>query len=328
MTDVARLAGVSHQTVSRVLNNHPSVTSKTRLRVQAAMAELGYRRNQAARALVTGHSKVLGALSLSSTLYGPASLLTSFEQSAANAGYAVIVASIRARDIESIREGIERHLEHGVAGIVVIAPVEQAGAALDAVPVDVPLICIDGDPARRTPLVMVDQAHGGQLATRHLLEAGHKTVWHVSGPQDWFAGIGRLEGWRSTLEEAGVEIPPPISGDWSPESGYRAGQMLARIPEVTAVFAANDHLALGILSALREAGRRVPDDISLVGFDDIPEASFFLPPLTTVRPDFAAVAHKTFLLLSEQIEGASQDLGRHTLAPTLVKRHSTGPPPA
>jgi DNA-binding LacI/PurR family transcriptional regulator len=326
MVDVARLAGVSHQTVSRVLNDHPNVRPQTRLRVRAAMAELGYRPNSAARALVTGRSQVIGVVAQNTTLYGPASLLAAFEQSAAEAGFGVGVASVRTLDRRSISEAVERHLDQRVAGIVVIAPVASAGEALDHMPADFPLVCIDGDPQRTTPLVTVDQAAGAALATQCLLDAGHATVWHVSGPDDWFDAVGRISGWRATLEDAGIEAPPVIRADWSPAAGYRAGQMLARMPEITAVFAANDHLALGILKALREHGRTVPDDVSIVGFDDLPEAPYFMPPLTTIRPDFDAVARSTLAALLRQIEQGAGAAEREAIVPTLVVRDSVAPP--
>jgi len=327
MTDVARLAGVSHQTVSRVLNEHPNVKPQTRLRVRAAMAELGYRPNRAARALVTGRSQLIGVVAQNTTLFGPASLLAAFEQSAAAAGFAVSVASVRSLNRESISEAVERHLDQRVAGIVVIAPVASAGAALDHMPADVPLVRIDGDPARDTALVTVDQQDGARLATCHLLDAGHRTVWHVSGPDDWFDSVGRMQGWSAALAERGADRPPPIAADWSPAAGYRVGQMLARMPEVTAVFAANDHLALGILKALREHGRRVPQDVSIVGFDDIPEAEYFVPPLTTVRPDFDAVARETLAVLLGQINSGQPSAHRTTIAPQLVIRDSVAAPP-
>jgi DNA-binding LacI/PurR family transcriptional regulator len=326
ITDVAQLAGVSHQTVSRVLNDHPNVRPQTRLRVRAAMAELGYRPNNAARALVTGRSKVIGVVAQNTTLFGPASLLTAFEQSASEAGFAVAVASVRALDRQSIFEAVERHLAQRVAGVVVIAPVASAGEALDHMPTDVPLVCIDGDPQRTTPLVTVDQSVGAGLATRHLLDAGHATVWHVSGPDDWFDSVGRVAGWRATLEGAGVDPPPVLSADWSPAAGYRVGQVLARMAEVTAVFAANDHLALGILKALREFGRRVPQEVSIVGFDDIPEAAFFVPPLTTIRPDFDAVARAALGVLLRQISTGEVSGERETIAPVLVTRDSVAAP--
>ncbi|TDC83659.1 LacI family DNA-binding transcriptional regulator [Micromonospora sp. KC606] len=327
MTDVARLAGVSHQTVSRVLNKHPYVREQTRLRVEAAIVELGYRPNRAARALVTGRSQVIGVVAQNTTLYGPASLLAALEQVAAEAGFAVSVGSVRDLDHRSISAVVERHLMHGVAGIVVIAPVESAGAALERLPKEVPLVTVDGDPRGSVPLVTVDQAAGAREATRHLLDAGHRTVWHVSGPADWFDSAGRIQGWREALLAAGAEVPAPVPADWSAASGYRCGQMLARMPEVTAVFTANDHLALGVLRAMHEYGRRVPAEISVVGFDDVPEAAYFIPPLTTVRPGFAAVARASLDLLLTQIEGAAGGELRQTIAPILVARNSVAAPP-
>ncbi|WP_440899842.1 LacI family DNA-binding transcriptional regulator [Actinosynnema sp.] len=326
MTDVAKLAGVSHQTVSRVLNGHPNVREQTRLRVRAAIAELGYRPNRAARALVTGRSQVIGVVAQNSTLYGPAWLLAAVEQAAAEAGFAVSVGLVKSLDRASISEAIERHRDQRVAGIVVIAPTDSASAALADVPDGVPLVAVDGDPERASALVTVDQEAGALAAVRHLLDHGHQTVWHVSGPPDWYDSEGRVRGWRRALEEAGAEVPPVVAADWSAASGYRAGLMLARMPEVTAIFAANDHLALGILRAMSERGRRVPDDVSLVGFDDVPEAAFFIPPLTTVRPDFDAVARETLGLLLAQVAGTELGEPRRTIAPSLVVRDSVAPP--
>jgi DNA-binding LacI/PurR family transcriptional regulator len=327
MTDVARLAGVSHQTVSRVLNDHPNVREQTRIRVRAAIAELGYRPNRAARALVTGRSQLIGVVAQNTTLYGPASLLAAFEQAAAGAGFAVSVGSVSSLDRRSIAAVVERHLDHQVAGIVVIAPVASANEALDHLSVGVPLVTVDGDPHRPAALVTVDQVAGAGDATRHLLAAGHRTVWHVSGPADWFDSAGRIEGWSGALRAAGAEVPPALPADWTAASGYRCGQMLARMPEVTAVFAANDHLALGVLRAMSERGRRVPEEVSVVGFDDVPEAAYFIPPLTTVRPDFDAVARASLDLLLGQIRSGAPVVERHTVAPRLVSRESVAPPP-
>ena len=328
MTDVARLAGVSHQTVSRVLNDNPNVKEQTRLRVRAAIDQLGYRPNRAARTLVTGRSQVIGVLAQSSTLFGPASLLAAFEHAAADSGFAVTVGSVRSLDRRSVAEAANRYLDQRVAGLVIIAPVVSANEALDDLPEDVPLVTIDGDPDRPAALVTVDQELGGYLATRRLLDAGHDTVWHVSGPSDWFDSRGRVLGWRRALEEAGAEVPPPIEADWSAAAGFRAGQMLSRMTEVTAVFAANDHLALGILRALHERGRRVPDEVSVVGFDDVPEAAFYIPPLTTIRPDFSAVAQASLSLLLAQISSGERGQERRTVAPALVDRTSVAAPPS
>jgi DNA-binding LacI/PurR family transcriptional regulator len=252
--------------------------------------------------------------------------LTAFEQAAAEAGFAVSVGSVSRLDRESIAGAVGRHLDQRVAGLVVIAPVDSAGEALERMPAGVPLVTIDGDPERAHALVTVDQVAGARAATRHLLDAGHRTVWHVSGPADWYDAAGRIDGWRQELREAGAEVPPLIPADWSAAAGFSAGRMLARMPEVTAVFTANDHLALGLLRALHESGRRVPGDISLVGFDDVPEAAYFNPPLTTVRPDFAGVARAGLDLLLAQIADDGPAPGRVVLAPELVTRASVAPP--
>jgi DNA-binding LacI/PurR family transcriptional regulator len=327
MTDVARLAGVSHQTVSRVLNDHPNVREQTRRRVQAAIAELGYRPNRAARVLVTGTSQVIGVVAQSSTLYGPISTLNALAHAALQHGFTVSVESVRALDPQSIADAIGRHRDQRVAGLVVIAPVESANAALDDIPDDIPLVTIDGDPRRTAGLVTVDQEAGAYAATRYLLDAGHQTVWHVSGPSDWYDSQGRVAGWQRALTEAGAEVPPVMPADWLAASGYRAGQILARMAEVTAVFTANDHLAIGILRALHERGKRVPADISVVGFDDVPEAAYLIPPLTTIRPDFNAVAAASLDLLLDQVRSGQRLAERRILTPALVKRESVAPPP-
>ncbi|WP_231648142.1 LacI family DNA-binding transcriptional regulator [Saccharothrix sp. NRRL B-16348] len=326
MADVARLAQVSHQTVSRVLNGHPYVRDQTRMRVQAAIDQLGYRPNRVARALVTGRSQLIGVVAQNSTLYGPVSLVAAFEQAAAEVGFVVTAHRVDVADRASVTSALEWHRDQRVAGIVVIAPTASVSDAVDAVPPDVPLVMVDGDPERSTPLVTVDQEAGAYAATRHLLDAGHRTVWHVSGPPDWFDSAGRVRGWRSALADAGVEAPPPLPADWSAASGYRAGRRLARMPEVTAVFAANDHLALGILRAMSEHGRRVPHDVSVVGFDDVPEAGYLIPSLTTVRPDFDAVAKEALDLLLAQVGGHDVGDPQRTIAPTLVPRDSVRPP--
>lgn len=327
MTDVARLAGVSHQTVSRVLNGHPNVREETRVRVHAAIVELGYRPNRSARALVTGKTQVVGVVTQSSTLYGPAATLTALAEAVVTHGFTVSVESVRSLDKRSITEAIGRHLDERVAGLVVIAPIESASAALDDVPDGVPLVTLAGDPQRPTALVTVDQEAGGHAATQHLLDAGHGSVWHVSGPEHWFDARGRIAGWQRALAEAGAEAPPIVHADWSAESGYHAGQLLARMSEVTAIFAANDHLALGILRAMHERGRAVPGEVSIVGFDDVPESAFYLPPLTTVRPNLDAAATASVELLLEQIRTGERRGERRTITPTLVSRDSVAPPP-
>ena len=326
MTDVARVAGVSHQTVSRVLNGHPSVREETADRVRAAIAELGYRQNRAARALATGRSQVLGVVSPHSTLYGPASMLAATAEAAAVAGFAVSVSSVPSVSRRTVVQAVERLLDQRVAGLLVVASVNAATEALADVLTDVPVVHLGGDEAPG-PIVRVDQVAGARLATECLLAAGHRTVWHVAGPVGWSDSGGRITGWEQTLREFGRPVPPVVTAaDWSAASGYEAGRQLARDPEVTAVFAANDSLALGVLRAMYEAGRPVPSEVSVVGFDDIPEAAFLVPPLTTVRPDFDAVAREGLSVLLAEVESGTVAQASRTLPPRLVRRGSVAPP--
>jgi DNA-binding LacI/PurR family transcriptional regulator len=327
MADVARLAGVSHQTVSRVINNHPNVATTTRARVQAAIRELGYRPNSAARTLVTRRSKTLGVVSFDSTLYGPASMVYGIEQAARDADFFVSIVSLRSITRSALLDAVERLREQSVEGIVVIAPHTSASGVLSQAARGVPLVGAAGGVTEEVPMVSIDQRAGAVAATRHLLDLGHPTVHHVAGPSTWLDAVGRAEGWRSMLEEAGAKVPAIHTGDWSARSGYEAGQRLAHDRDVTAVFCANDHMAQGLLRALHEAGRRVPDDVSLIGFDDIPEAAYFVPPLSTVRQDFGELGRRSLELLVQLLGDSSGPPGGVLIPPELVVRASARPAP-
>lgn len=324
MSDVARAAGVSHQTVSRVLNDHPNVRSETRARVLDAIDRLGYRRNLVARALVTSRSRTLGVVSFDTTLYGPASTIYGIEQAARTAGYFVSIVSLKSIDAASVRDAIGYLAEQGVDGVVVVAPQRSAARALESLPPGLPAVAVEGSHSADVSVVCIDQVEGARLATRHLLDLGHETVWHVSGPPDWLEAEGRHEGWRGVLREAGRPVPEVLAGDWSPRAGYEAGRRLAAMADVTAVFLANDQMALGALRAFTEAGVKVPEQISIVGFDDIPESEFFSPPLTTVRQDFDVVGRHSIEVLLRQIDTAGPDTyERLVVRPRLVERAST-----
>jgi DNA-binding LacI/PurR family transcriptional regulator len=327
MADVGRLAGVSHQTVSRVLNGSPSVRPETRQRVMAAMESLGYRPNSVARALATGRTNMLGVVGFDTTLYGPASVLFGIERAAHEAGYLMIVASLKALDRSSVPDAIERLRLRGVDGILVIAPDQESAEVLRHTHSDVPLVAAEAGPSDVMSVVAVDQFSGAVRATRHLLDLGHETVWHISGPADWLETRERAEGWRTTLEQAGATPPPLLVGDWSARAGYDLGRRLGRDRSVTAVFAANDQMALGVLRAMHEAGRRVPDDVSVVGFDDIPEAPFFTPPLTTVRQDFIEVGSRSLRSLVHMIESGERAVPVSRVPTDLIVRASTAVSP-
>ncbi|WP_437601798.1 LacI family DNA-binding transcriptional regulator [Sorangium sp. So ce590] len=323
MVDVAKLAGVSHQTVSRVLHDSPHVHSDTRERVLEAIRQLDYRPSSVAQALVTGRSRTLGVVSFDTTLYGPASTLHGLEQAAHDAGYGVSIASVKSLNRAPVVDAVKWLCDHGADGIVVIAPQRSAVDALRHVTSNVPLVAVEGGPDDSVPVVAVDQYGGAAAATRHLLDLGHRTVWHIAGPLDWLEADQRIDGWRSALEAAGVEPPPLLRGDWSARSGYELAPQLARTPGVTAVFVANDQMALGLLRCLHEIGHEVPRDLSIVGFDDIPEAAYFTPPLTTVNQDFSELGRRCLHLLLGLIESGERTGSRVVVETKLVLRRST-----
>jgi DNA-binding LacI/PurR family transcriptional regulator len=331
MEDVARAAGVSHQTVSRVLSNHPNVRESTRIRVREAIASLGYRPNLAARALVTRRTRTLGVVAANTTLYGPASILAGLEHAARDEGYLVAAVSLDRLTEDALKQALEHLTAWGVEGVVVMTPHRQTVAALLRLAPPFPVVTVEGGHNLDVPGVALDQFGGARTVTEHLLSLGHATVWHVAGPREWIEAEGRFQGWQAALAAAGAPVPDHLSGDWSAASGYRAGRELAAAcrtadPTVrpTAVFVANDHMALGVLRALGEAGLRVPQDMAVAGFDDLPEADFFTPPLTTVRQDFTAIGKAGVGLLLQRIEEPGMPSAHLTVAPELVVRASTG----
>ncbi|MBS2962026.1 LacI family DNA-binding transcriptional regulator [Actinocrinis puniceicyclus] len=327
MADVARIAGVSHQTVSRVLNDHPNVRPATRDRVLAAIRELGYRPNAAARTLVTRRTNTLGVISFNTTLYGPASMLYGIEQAAKQHDYFVTVAALAALDRRSVLDAVERLRDQAVEGIIVIAPQTTAVGALANVPSDVPLVAVGCGTHSALASVAVDNEAGAERATSYLLDLGHRTVHHLAGPASWLDAQERQIGWRRTLEAHGAIVPEPLNGgDWSARTGFELGQRIARDPGISAVFCANDHMALGLLRALQQAGRRVPEDVSIIGFDDIPEAEYFGPPLTTVRQDFDELGRRALRSLIQLIDADQRGIpaaAPHiSIEPGLVVRAS------
>jgi DNA-binding LacI/PurR family transcriptional regulator len=327
MTDVARLAGVSPQTVSRVVNESGYVGASTRERVQAAMRELNYRPNSAAQALVTGRSRTLGVVSIDTTAFGPASILLALERAAHANGYVVSIASVESLDRVAFLGAVERLERQGVDGILINTGQDAVAEQLGDRTTSVPVVALEDVPATAVPVVAVDQFEGAAAATRLLLDLGHCRVDHLAGPRDWLAGRRRVDGWRATLEAAGAETPPPLYGDWSARSGFEHGATLAADPSLTAVFAANDQMALGVMRALHLAGRAVPGDVSVIGFDDIPEARYLTPPLTTVRQDFDAVGRESLRLLLDAIQHGVDAPARMRVAPELVVRESTARAP-
>jgi DNA-binding LacI/PurR family transcriptional regulator len=328
MHDVARLAGVSHQTVSRVINNSPNVKTSTRERVLDAMRQLEYRPNSLARSLATSRTKRIGVISFDVRLFGPGSTLVAIERAAHDRGYGIALASMTGLVGDEARAAVATLDAQRVDGLIVIAPHTGAVDAMGSLPRSLPVVALEAEYRPDISVVAIDQRHGAQLATQHLLDLGHRTVWHAGGPPDWTEAEQRVEGWSDTLTAAGAEVPPPLRGDWSSRSGYESGLELADRDDVTAVFAANDQIALGVLRAFHERGIAVPADRSVVGFDDIPEAEYFVPGLTTVRQNFDAVGRRGLERLIRLIEnGVARRRHVTLIKPELVVRSSTARAP-
>ncbi|MGY1619164.1 LacI family DNA-binding transcriptional regulator [Geodermatophilus sp. SYSU D00691] len=328
MSDVAARAGVSHQTVSRVINGSPNVAPLTRERVLAAIAELGYRPNSAARALVTGSTRTIGFVVVNISQYGPAQTLVGLEQAARSAGYSLAVTVLDDATAKAMRDAVDRFVAQSVDAVVALGTYDDAFEAFHTVSAPIPLVTVQSGGALEEPAVGVDQVAGARLATRHLLDLGHRTVHHVTGPADSKEARDRIEGWRAELNAAEAAAPRILRGDWTPSSGYAAGKLLAERlrdgEKVTAVFLANDQMALGLLAAFHEEGLEVPRDVSVVGYDDLPEAPYFTPPLTTVRQDFAELGRRGVELVLARLQG--EDLHPEPVLPTLLVRSSTGAP--
>jgi len=331
MEDVASVAGVSHQTVSRVLNDFPKIRPATRDRVLAAIEELGYRRNTAARTLVTRRSGTIGVITADMNHFGPSNTMLGLEAASRAAGYSLSLAGLPAISATSLRSAVDQLLDQAVEAVVVIVAHQAALTLAQSLHIAVPLVLVEGD-LSATPLTAgVDQIAGARLATNHLLDLGHRSVLHLPGPADWLEATARRDGWRLALQERGRPVPKlSREGDWSSQSAYEISRaMLGQSSQLwgeTAVFAANDQMALGLLLALHEAGLRVPEDVSVVGFDDTPESGYFTPPLTTVRQDFLELGRRTMALVLRVLAGeltASVPL----VDPLLIVRSSTAPPP-
>lgn len=319
MADVAARAGVSHQTVSRVLNEPAVVRPQTRERVERAIAELGYRRNLAARALATRHTALIGVLATGLDYHGPASTLAAVEDAARAAGYATLVGILGGAD--DAPGLLESFLARGVEGIVVIAPQDAVVAAVAEAGAGVPTVLVaDGaEPTAGVRVVAVDQEGGARRATEALIASGCRSIVHVAGPLDWFDARGRVRGWETALDATGLSRPALLHGDWSAERAYALGAELALDPP-DGVLCGNDLTALGVLAALRDAGVAVPGRTQVVGFDDVAGAGFFAPPLTTVRQPFDELGHRCLRVL---LDWDADPAAVHRIEPELVLRGST-----
>lgn len=327
MADVAARAGVSSQTVSRVSTGADKVRPETRRRVLAAMDELGYSPNSAARALRYGSFGTIGMIAHRLARTGESRTVEAVVEAARDEGYTVSLVDVHSPSSDDVRAAVARLSHQAIDGLVIIRA-ETATPATLALPARLPVVVSDSRFVGHHPAVGADQTGGTRRAVEHLLALGHRTVHHLAGPADSAPAAMRVDAWRNTLQAAGRAVPPFLRGDWSAASGYEQGRRIARDPDVTAVFCANDEMAAGLCRALHEAGVRIPQEVSVVGFDDVPLAEYLWPPLTTVAQDFQGIGRRLVQLLLEQIRPGVELSDVHTLVPVeLIVRGSTAPPP-
>ena len=320
--DVAKLAGVSHQTVSRVLNNHASLKPATREKVEAAIAQLNYRPSQAARQLVTSKSGMIGLIVADTNLFGPTSIRNAMENEARDDGYTVTSISVLQENRDSWIEGIEHLKQLDIDGVITVAlPLEIVKTIARAIPTAT-LVVVDSEPTSNLDLVNIDNVEGGRVATQKLIDLGHKEILHIAGLESSYEALMRRQGYEAAMTTAKLK-PWVIQGDWSIDSGYEIGLKICEAKkQPTAIFCANDHQSLGLLKALTQKGVQVPEDISVVGFDDIPEAEFFVTSLTTLKQDFKELGKIAVNRLLAQMKEKAP-LQTTLVRPTLIERDST-----
>lgn len=323
--DVARAAGVSHATVTRLLNGFPGIRPETRDRVVRAIRDLGYRPNLNARSLTTGRSHRIVALTHEITQVGPNKILEGATAAAREAGYLLDVITLDVHDRAAILESIDRALQFDLAGVLALSSTDEVTNAVESRTFPVPLYLATGHD--RSPADSTDTVNGLLAVVRYLAELGHRDLMHIAGPNTWVGGRNRTREYESAVAELGLRSRGVIYGDWSARSGYEAIASLPVELPATAFVAANDQTALGAILALNERGHLVPDDVSVTGVDDTPEAAYFSPPLTTLRLDFAAQGRDAVQNLLALIDGVPPP-PVPSRRPELIVRRSTGPAPS
>jgi DNA-binding LacI/PurR family transcriptional regulator len=326
MIDVGRLAGVSAQTVSRYFTGTGYVGVETRERIERAIKELGYTFNASARNLRVNSTQTVGVLMTGPSVYGTWSIMSGLNEAAASAGYGLVTSQVDAGPDQpgtqgAIHQALQRLLIARVDGIVVSSPYEGIENLLEQVWNTVPVVILAGRSWPNADSAMVDSYEAGLVATRHLIDLGHTRILHIAGPDNRNEARDRQRGYLDALNEAGLGSLPVHRGDWSAESGEAVGQAV-NPATFTAVFSANDQMALGFMSALRKRGRQAPDDYSIVGVDDMPDARYFAPPLTSVHMDFIGLGRAGFQMITERIQSGER-AHRRVIHPNLVVREST-----
>lgn len=325
LNDVADHSGVSYQTVSRVINNHPSVAEDTRQRVLEAIRLLNYHPNRAARSLVTSRSDTIAIISFGSTFYGPGQMVSNITNHAKDSGYRVSLSTVQQLGWQEVKTAIDDLHEHLIDGIIMIAPIiSDFTDDIRNLIGNIPFIQIDTQPEQGIASVAIDQAHGTKLAVEHLVDLGHRDIAEISGPLNWYDAIMRHQSWLDTMQRHHLPAHQSQQGNWSAQSGYEALHALVKAgSHFTGLVVANDQMALGAIAALHELGLSVPDDVSVVGFDDIPESAYYFPALTTIHQDFAALGEQCVEYLVSLISNPATPVTQRVLYPELIVRNST-----
>jgi LacI family transcriptional regulator len=336
--DVAAAAGVSHQTVSRVLNDRPDVAEETRRRVRQVIEELSYQPSAIARSLIQQRSFTLGIVTAGLKYVGPSRTLNGITEQAEEMGYTLLLKELPRFDTNDVQPLLNSLRARQVDGIIWAVP--EIGSNRDwlqSQPPEFPIPMIFLTMQTRSDLliVSVDNYTGGRIATEHLLEQGYRHIGHISGPLDWWEARQRKAGWQDALSEVGIQVADHHweSGNWSSASGEQAvRKLLDGYPEMEAVFVANDQMALSVLQVTCEKGLQVPQDLAVVGFDGIPEAAYYWPPLTTVYQDQQKLGGTAVRELVQIIEATQQNKAvvepqTILLQPELIARQSSVPKP-
>jgi LacI family transcriptional regulator len=324
--DVAKVVGVSHQTVSRVVKGHTNVRPEIRAKIEAAIEELGYRPNLMARSLATSRPHRIGALVYELLAAGPSKIMEGASIRAREAGYLLDIVSLDPEDDGGIADAIDLMSGSNLAGLLAFTPTDRVVNALRSASFTVPVSLESEDGDDLGSRVTMGDA-GVDLMVAHLADLGHRKFFHIGGPDGWLAARGRANAYENAVAARGLESIGMIAGDWSAQAGFDIAKTIPLNAGITAIVAANDQSALGAISALEGRGVSVPRDVSVVGFDDIPESQFFRPPLTTVRFEFAEQGRLAIDRLLARIDGKTPVVV-HTSAPMVVVRGSSGPPPA
>jgi LacI family transcriptional regulator len=321
--DVAREAGVSYQTVSRVINDSPHVSSKTRNRVLRTIRELDYVPNRAAQILQTHRSHTIEFIT--PNIWGTeASGTAAMAFRAQQLGFQLTLVMVTAEEFRSAIAGASNRLVDGLIVTPYTLSSQISDEELFELARGIPIVRLKGDIGTSIPAVVYDQRAGARSAVQHLIALGHRHIAEIYGNMDIFDARARHEAWMTTLQAANIEPGPSIAGDFGCDSGYAAMvQLLNSGTPITAVFAGNDEMALGAMYAIRERGLRVPEDISLVGFDDLPTARYFATPLTTIRQNWELMGRLAIEHMVSCIEQPDTPVYQRVLTPELIVRQST-----